>query len=248
MAQQNYTSQISSLTSTAGTGNGSPKDSSNSAPPIPGLSGSIAAPAYAPASTPQMMAGTSSLSNQNVSNLAAMHHQMYAASAAVSAASGVTANTNPPVVEQQRPTFVNAKQYRRILKRREARARLEEYYRQMRTRAAQQAAIEQSKRAAEQSQNSDLNGSGQRKPYLHESRHRHAMKRPRGPGGRFLTKDELVDYYKKHPDEDPANVGKMTFENHEPTKKEPVKQDPLPTTDTTLKSSPPNESNNPVNI
>lgn len=84
-----------------------------------------------------------------------------ATSAAVDVQSVVAGGTQP------RPTFVNAKQYRRILKRREARAKLEEFYRQKR--AAQREAKD-------------------KKPYMHESRHRHAMKRPRGPGGRFLTK------------------------------------------------------------
>jgi nuclear transcription factor Y alpha len=96
---------------------------------------------------------------------------MYAAAfAAMGAASTVAAAAEAataPTPAAPRPTFVNAKQYRRILKRREARAKLEEYYR---------------KRQALKRESKD------KKPYMHESRHRHAMKRPRGPGGRFLTK------------------------------------------------------------
>ncbi len=76
----------------------------------------------------------------------------------------------PPYLEEssrpsgETPFYVNAKQFERILKRRVARQRVEE----------------------------GLGCTpGSRRSYLHESRHKHVIRRPRGPGGRFLNKDEL---------------------------------------------------------
>ncbi|ODH13395.1 hypothetical protein ACO22_07301, partial [Paracoccidioides brasiliensis] len=81
---------------------------------------------------------------------------------------------------EESPLYVNAKQFHRILKRRVARQKLEDQLR--------------------------LTSKG-RKPYLHESRHNHAMRRPRGPGGRFLTAEEVAQMEKN------ANVNATGIEN-----------------------------------
>ncbi|KAK3227035.1 hypothetical protein Dsin_006897 [Dipteronia sinensis] len=101
---------------------------------------------------------------------------------------GVFSAYGPPIsgrimlpLSDDGPIYVNAKQYHGIIRRRKSRAK----------------AVFENKMARN------------RKPYMHYSRHLHAMRRPRGCGGRFLNTKNHDDDGKGAPEEKKAGEGQL---------------------------------------
>ncbi|XP_057978633.1 nuclear transcription factor Y subunit A-1-like isoform X2 [Malania oleifera] len=91
---------------------------------------------------------------------------------------------------EEEPVYVNAKQYHGILRRRQSRAKAELEKKMIKTRKVMCLASKDVKQNILTGLNHIVCMSIC-KPYLHESRHRHAMRRARGCGGRFLNTKKL---------------------------------------------------------